>query len=244
MTQFSKEQVIQWNQLLEGQSIDQVLDWLFSQENFGQIAMTSAFYSGDIVLQHQVMQRNQKTPVIFLNTGYHFDETLQYVRDTMDLLGGTLWEMQPEKPRAEFEKMHGGPIYQTNPDACCDFNKTQPLKKALAKVNVWLTALRRDQSETRKNTEVVELYRDDLIKVNPLVRWTRKDIYYYLEEHHIPDHPLIQKGYPSIGCSPEFCTSPLGGNLRTPEARANERAGRWQGKDKTECGIHTFMEKK
>ena len=237
MQKFEKSQVVEWNQKLEGKSIGEILGCVFAA-NLGQVSMTSAFYSGDIVVQHQVMQRNKNTPVIFLNTGYHFSETLQYVQDTMKLLGGTLREMHPEKPRAEFEKMHGGPIYQSNPDACCDFNKTQPLKKALESVNVWITALRRDQSPTRINTEVVELYREDLIKVNPLVRWTVKDIYYYLKENNIPDHPLIDKGYPSIGCAPEYCTSPLGGNLR-----AGERGGRWKDREKIECGIHTFMEK-
>ncbi len=170
-------------------------------------------------------------PVLFLDTGYHFPETLAY-RDRI----AAAWDLHlvnllPEQTVAEQETQFGI-LYQTAPDRCCALRKVGPLFDALAGYQTWVTGLRRQQSKSRANLQIEESFAlpngTSLTKLNPLAEWTTRDVWHYAEEHEIPLLPLYDAGYTSIGCAP--CTSlPLDPN--------DPRSGRWSGR-KLECGIH------
>ncbi len=132
-----------------------------------------------------------------------------------------------------FKKISTHP-YADNPDLCCHINKVEPMQRAVQGLKAWISALRKDQSSSRSNIEILEGYEGGLIKINPLANWTRKEIWNYLYHNNVPYHPLHDQGFPSIGCEP--CTKSI-------EAGAEERSGRWAGKGKLECGIHTFLKK-
>jgi phosphoadenosine phosphosulfate reductase len=137
----------------------------------------------------------------------------------------------------EQNRLHGPRLFERDTDACCRLRKVEPTERALEGLDAWVAGLRRDQSKTRADIDVLELYdrpTGALVKVNPLLNWTRKDTWKYLLDHEIPYNPLLDQGYKSIGCWP--CTQPVA-------ADADERAGRWGGQ-KAECGIHTFMARK
>jgi phosphoadenosine phosphosulfate reductase len=174
-------------------------------------------------------------PIVFINTGFHFPETLAYRDELVRRFGFNLVELHPVMPREEFARTHGLDLYARDPDLCCQINKVEPLKRHLVGVRGWINGRRRDQGASRRGVGVVEAYEGGLYKINPLATWTSRDTYYYLERHGIPTHPLFEKGYASIGCAP--CTRPI-------LPGEDERAGRWAGSDKTECGIHTFLERK
>jgi phosphoadenosine phosphosulfate reductase len=169
--------------------------------------------------------------VLFLDTGYHFPETLAY-RDRMT----AAWDLHlinllPEQTVAEQEAQFGI-LHQTAPDRCCGLRKVGPLFRALADFRVWVTGLRRQQSKSRADLQMEELFTPpggaSLAKLNPLADWTTRDVWHYAEHHHIPLLPLYEQGYTSIGCAP--CTS-------LPLDPDDPRSGRWSGR-KLECGIH------
>jgi phosphoadenosine phosphosulfate reductase len=119
-----------------------------------------------------------------------------------------------------------------DPDLCCYLNKVQPMQEALTGYRVWISGIRRDQTAIRAKAKFLELQENGLLKVNPLLNWKKEDVNRYIEEHNLPHHPLYEKGYRSIGCAP--CTIAIGVN-------DDERAGRWAGRGKVECGLHTSM---
>jgi phosphoadenosine phosphosulfate reductase len=220
---------------LESTAPETILRWAFT--TFGDDAiLTCSFQHDGIVLAHMLQQIAPQIRVVFINTGFHFAETLAY-RDRIvaALPIHTFVELQPIVPRDEFARTYGLDLYARDPDRCCQINKVEPLRRYLRDVGCWMNGRRRDQSSVRQVLRVVEVYRDGLYKVNPLVNWTGRDSYEYLERHGIPLHPLFERGYASIGCEP--CTRPV-------LAGEDERDGRWAGSDKTECGIHTFLEPK
>jgi phosphoadenosine phosphosulfate reductase len=134
--------------------------------------------------------------------------------------------------REQFDRAHGLDLYRRDPDLCCAINKVAPLRKALQGVRCWINGRRRDQSALRRNIAMIERYEGGVYKVNPLLHWMSKDTHRYLADYDIPTHPLFEKGYASIGCAP--CTRPI-------LAGEDERAGRWSGTAKSECGIHTLL---
>ncbi len=138
---------------------------------------------------------------------------------------------QPELTVAEYEAKHGGPLYKTNPDQCCFDRKVTVLKKAAEGWDAWMTAIRRDQSPDRAGAAIVGIDKKfNLVKINPLANWTKQDVWKFITDHDVPYNPLHDQGYPSIGCWP--CT-------RAVMFGEDERAGRWSGTQKTECGLHT-----
>ena len=149
-----------------------------------------------------------------------------------DRNGLNLRERRAAMPREEFARLHGLDLYERDPDLCCQIHKVEPLRAALEDVRCWINGRRRDQVAARRSIGVAERYEGGLHKVNPLAAWTAADTYRYMQKHSIPEHPLFEKGYASIGCAP--CTRPI-------LAGEDERAGRWSGTGKTECGIHTFL---
>jgi phosphoadenosine phosphosulfate reductase len=176
-------------------------------------------------------------PVLFLETGYHFAETYAY-RDRMVAEWGlNLVNLSSPRTVARHEAAFGK-LYQTAPDKCCQLRKVQPLLQGLKDFDIWFTGLRREQSPTRANLQLVETHTlpsgKKIAKVNPLAFWTWKELWRRQDEQHIPTLPLYDQGYPSIGCEP--CTS-------LPLSAEDQRSGRWAGR-KLECGIHTFAEGK
>ncbi|MGJ8527605.1 phosphoadenylyl-sulfate reductase [Maritalea sp.] len=193
------------------------------------IAMVSSFGADSSVLLHMVAQINPHQEVLFLETGKHFAETLEYVEMMKKHLGLTnVRFLEPDTKDVErFDAK--GDLWQTDPDSCCHIRKTEPLDAALKNYGGWVTGRKRFQTNDRGVLPHFELTTDDRIKVNPLAYWDNDDVKAYREAHDLPAHPLFLKGYLSIGCAP--CTSMV-------KDGEDPRSGRWRGKDKTECGIH------
>jgi phosphoadenosine phosphosulfate reductase len=195
------------------------------------ICLTCSFQAEDMVALHLVRERLPQVPVLFLETGYHFDEVYKYRDEMTARYGLNLVNVIPEHTVAEQESQFGL-LYQTQPDQCCKFRKVGPLFRALESYDVWFTGLRRVQSPTRANLQVFDTFPlptgKKLSKVSLLADWTDKDVWGFAKENDIPLLPLYQLGYTSIGCEP--CTA-------LPADPGNARSGRWAGR-KLECGIH------
>jgi phosphoadenosine phosphosulfate reductase len=194
----------------------------------GKLALVSSFGAESAVLLHLAAQIDPSIPVLFLDTGQHFGQTLDYRKQLAAKLGLTdVHDLRPayadlatQDPSAD--------LYKTDTDACCNIRKVLPLDRALADFDAWITGRKRFQSATRLSLPVVEVGEGKL-KFNPLANWSKTEIDAYAEAHALPAHPLVSFGYPSIGCWP--CTKPV-------EEGQDVRAGRWADSDKTECGIH------
>ena len=189
----------------------------------GRIALVSSFGAEAVVLLHLVARIEPMTPVLFLETGMLFPETLDYQRRVAKLLGlGDVRLIRPGKRPAP-------DLHRTDPDACCDLRKTRPLELALRGFDAWITGRKRFHGGRRIALPVVETDAAGRTKINPLAAWSVRDIEAYFSRHPLPRHPLVAQGFRSIGCAP--CTT------RTSDDEA-PRAGRWRGRDKEECGIH------
>ena len=202
----------------------------------GLPCVTSSFQTECVVLVHMVTRKRPDIPVLFLETGYHFPETLAYRDQITRDWNLNLINLQSKQSVADQESQFGI-LNQTDPNKCCALRKVGPLFAGLAGYHIWFTALRREQSPTRANLQPVEPFKlttgEILEKVSPLAAWTNRDVWNYLGRHGIPVLSLYDQGYTSIGCQP--CT-----NL--PFDPNNPRSGRWQGKQKLECGIHIQAE--
>lgn len=185
----------------------------------------------DAVLPHLVAQVQPGVDVLFLETGYHFEQTLQ-TRDTVArTLPLRIVEALPRQTVPEQDAEYGPRLHERDPNLCCFLRKVEPLARSLEPYAGWVTGVRRDEAPTRAGTPVIGWDEGhDMVKVNPLATWTTDDVEAYQVEHDLPRNPLVAQGYPSIGCAP--CT-------RRVAPGEDPRSGRWAGKDKTECGIHT-----
>ena len=220
------------NEVFETSRPEEILAWV--TENFAPDAvLTMSFQHEGVVIAHMLQEIAPKTPILFIDTGYHFPETLAYRDELVSRFGLPIRNLSSTMPRPEFIAKHGDDLHQRDPDLCCKINKVDPLQLALQGVRAWINGRRRDQAATRTGMKIAELLRGDILKVNPLANWTSKDTYEYMTRFDIPTHPLFEQGYTSIGCHP--CTRPI-------LAGEDERAGRWAGSGKTECGLHTFLE--
>ncbi|WP_299971273.1 phosphoadenylyl-sulfate reductase [uncultured Roseobacter sp.] len=205
-----------------------ILRHVLQDVQIGQVALVSSFGADSVVLLHMISEIDRTTPVIFLDTLMLFRETLRYQRDVSEALG--LRDVRIIRPDTT-KLIHGDVdclLHQSNPDGCCALRKTEPLTQALEGFGGWITGRRRGQGKTRDALPLFELA-DRKIKINPLVNWGADQIAAYIADHDLPRHPLVAKGYASLGCRP--CTTPVGEN-------EDPRAGRWRGQEKTECGIH------
>jgi phosphoadenosine phosphosulfate reductase len=225
----------QVNRELERAASRDILSWTWSRFR-PDVILTCSFQHDGVALAHMVQDVAPEVRVVFVDTGFHFPETLAY-RDAVlaRIRPRQFVELQPVMPRAEFAARHGVDLYARDPDLCCQLNKVEPLRRYLPGVKAWINGRRRDQASTRQDLRVVEAFKDGLHKVNPLAGWTSRDTFYYMQQHDLPMHPLFEQGYASIGCAP--CTRPV-------LPGENERSGRWAGLAKTECGIHTFLSPK
>jgi phosphoadenosine phosphosulfate reductase len=213
---------------LEDASPKEILRW--AAETFGdRFCVLSSM--GDAVVASLAAKAKPGVDVVFLDTGYHFAETLG-VRDAVAAVYDVnVVSIKPELTVAEQDAAHGKDLFGRDPDACCAIRKVAPLQVALASYDSWATGVRRDESSTRAHTPVVQWdARRGKVKVNPIARWTRDQLDAYIADNHILVSPLIDEGYLSIGCWP--CTNKV-------EPGADPRSGRWVGHAKTECGINT-----
>jgi phosphoadenosine phosphosulfate reductase len=219
---------------------EEILAWAL--DRFGaRAAIGTSFQGAGLVMIHLATQNHLPFPVFTLDTGLLFPETLALKKRLEDFFGLTIESLEPDLTVEEQADINGPELWTRNPDLCCTIRKVLPLRDKLCDLDCWITGLRRQQSETRSSIGIIELYAfdeasgRDIVKLNPMANWTRDAVWNYLREHKIPYNPLHDRGYGSIGCQP--CTK------RTANGE-NERAGRWIGFNKVECGIHTFMPKK
>ena len=210
-----------------GASAEAILAHTLDRTSFGQVALVSSFGAEAVVLLHLAAEIDRSVPVLFLETGMLFPETLGYQTEVADRLG--LTDLRMIRPDADREDPDGR-LHERDPDGCCALRKTRPLDDALRPFDAWITGRKRFHSGARATLPVFEAEPlTGRIKVNPLARWTPAEIAAHMAAHDLPRHPLVARGYPSIGCAP--CTSPVA------EGQA-ARSGRWHGQDKDECGIH------
>ena len=204
----------------------EILDWASGE--FGP-SWCVASSMADAVVPHLASRVQPGVDVIFLDTGYHFAETIgtrDAVEATMPI---TLHTIRPELTVAEQDARYGKDLFASDPDKCCSIRKVTPLGTALAPYAAWTAGLRRDESFSRSRTKVVhwDAHRG-LVKINPIARWTQDDVDSYIAEHNILVNPILSEGYGSVGCEP--CTSKMVGD--------DARSGRWAGFAKVECGLH------
>jgi phosphoadenosine phosphosulfate reductase len=214
---------------LEDASAQEIARW--AAETFGKrLAVTSSME--DAVVAHLVSTALPGVDVIFLDTGYHFAETIGTRDAVAAVYPVNVITLTPRQTVAEQDAEYGAKLHDRDPDLCCKLRKVDPLERGLAPYDAWATGLRRDESPTRANTPVVAWdARRQKVKIAPIARWTQDDVDAYVREHGILLNPLLMDGYASIGCSPESCT-------RRVAPGEDARSGRWSGAGKTECGIH------
>ncbi|WP_237152137.1 phosphoadenylyl-sulfate reductase [Oryzibacter oryziterrae] len=212
----------------DGQEAPVVLRAAIEEHFSGEIALVSSFGADSAVLLHMVAGIDRNLPVVFIDTGKLFGETLRYRDSLVDLL--QLTDVRSIQPQPALLQQHDpeGALWLRDTDACCAVRKVQPLSVAMEGFSSWITGRKRFQAETRTKLPLFEAD-GDKIKVNPLAGWNRARVEAYREEHGLPAHGLVADGYLSIGCMP--CTDRV-------KPGEDERAGRWRGQAKTECGIH------
>jgi phosphoadenosine phosphosulfate reductase len=208
----------------------------FAVEHWGErLLFTSSFGAGSGVLLHLWSRVAPHLPVVMVDTGFLFDETVAYRDALAKRLGLHVEIARPEVPRDDFLWQHGADIMARDPDFCCARNKVAPLRPYIVRSLAWVSGLRRDQGKTREHVPILQATEDGPVQVHPLASMTAADAQAYMLAHDIPEHPLKARRYLSIGCWP--CTQPV------PDGE-EERAGRWTGTAKTECGIHTLLKAK
>src|SRR5450631_4469850 len=216
------------SEALEGKSAEEIACWTVSA--FGKDVIVAASMQ-DVILPHLFSQLVPGVEVLFLQTGYHFQETLQTLEVAIRELPITVIEALPRQSVAEQDAQYGEKLHDRDPNLCCFLRKVEPLARSLDGRAAWVTGVRRIEAPTRADTPIVSWdEKHDLVKINPLVTWSDEDVEAYQVAHDLPRNPLVAQGYPSIGCAP--CT-------RKVAPGEDPRAGRWSGNDKTECGIHT-----
>lgn len=230
----SVEEITRLSEEFEMKTPQEIIQWAVNAF-WPEIAMSSSFQTQSMPLLHMVARLKRGIPVFFIDTGYHFWETLMlreqiasaWKINVIDLYRETRWDA--------FARQNIRNLPQEDPNLCCYLHKVQPMQKALKDIKGWISGIRRDQTSARAHAKIFELQGNGLLKINPLLNWTKADVQSYMEEHELPNHPLYEKGYKSVGCAP--CTIAI-------DVNDDERAGRWSGRGKVECGLHTDMFRK
>lgn len=226
-TEWNAETCAEVNARLESASAAHIADW--AAATFGTRLAVAASMQ-DTILPHLFGTRIPGVDVLFLETGYHFPETLATRDAAATAFDITVVNVEPEQTVAEQDAAYGKDLFATNPTLCCQLRKVDPLRKALAGYDAWVTGARRVDAVTRSELPVVSWdAKHGLVKINPLSLWDDAAVEAYQVAHDLPRNPLVAQGYPSIGCLP--CTQKVAPG-------ADPRSGRWAGQDKTECGIH------
>jgi len=234
---FTSSEVIALAQEFESASATEILKWTYEQ--FGSTAaIGTSFQGAGLVTIHHAVAAGLPLPVFTIDTGVLFPETLELKSRLEDYFGLVIEALVPERTMEQQAQDIAPELWLSNPDLCCTLRKVEPLQKKLNQLDAWIAGLRREQSAGRADVQILELYEFDrlreknILKVNPLARWSRDQVWAYIRQHGIPYNPLMDRGFRSIGCYP--CTSVV-------ISGQDERAGRWTGFDKNECGIHTFL---
>jgi phosphoadenosine phosphosulfate reductase len=218
------------SQLLEGATPQDILRWA-TRRFAPRFTMATAFGPEGMCLIHMLSEIAPQTPLFNLETGYQFAETMELREEVKRRYGIEVEYKYPELSVEQYEAAHGGPLYKTNPNQCCADRKLSVLRRAAQGFHAWGSAIRRDQSPDRARAPIVGWDKKfNLVKVSPLANWTKKEVWGFITANDIPYNPLHDSGYPSIGCWP--CT-------RRIMDGEDERAGRWSGFAKTECGLHS-----
>jgi phosphoadenosine phosphosulfate reductase len=219
----------------EHETLEEVLSWTWGK--FGErAAIGTSFQGSGLVIIDYAVRLGLPFPVFTIDTGLLFPETYELKQRLEQFFGIQIEPLQPAQTVAEQNSEYGPELWKTNPDSCCLMRKVLPLQRKLSTLDVWITGVRRNQSDTRQTTRILELYEFDklrshhLLKLNPMAAWSREKIWDHIKERGIPYNPLHDQGYSSIGCWP--CT-------RAVMFGEDERAGRWSGFAKKECGLHT-----
>jgi phosphoadenosine phosphosulfate reductase len=228
---FTQAHIAAANKALDGQSPQDILRWAV-QTFHPRLTMATAFGAEGCCLIHMLAEIEPTVRLFNLETGYQFAETLELRERIKERYGIEVELVRPDLTVAEYEAEHGGPLYVHRPDQCCQDRKILPLRRAVVGYDAWLSAIRRDQTTHRAAAGVVQWDgKFNLVKINPLLGWTKKDVWAFVMKHEVPYNALHDQGYPSIGCWP--CTQPVANG-------EDERAGRWAGTVKKECGLHVI----
>ena len=223
------ENLQRWAHDLEGRSTVEVLQWAVEQYA-PRLTFATGFGPEGCVIIDLIGRHRLAIDVFTLDTGLLFPETYELWRHLEEWSGVQIRAVRPSLSVGDQATVHGDRLWEKRPEQCCEMRKVVPLKAELKNVDAWISAIRREQTPQRATALVAEWdSKFDIVKINPLVRWTKQEIWDYLRKHEVPYNPLHDQGYPSIGCSP--CTSPI-------QPGEDDRAGRWRGTDKTECGLH------
>jgi len=228
------------NERFNAQPTEEILRWSWERFN-SRAAIGTSFQGAGLVMMHLAKLSGLSFPVFTLDTGLLFSETIELKKRLEDFLGIEIEGVHPDLSVEQQNEAQGPELWNHNPDLCCTMRKVLPLQGKLAELDCWITGLRREQSETRATVGFVDVYIFDensgreIVKLNPMANWSRDAVWSYIKQNRIPYNPLHDRGYRSIGCWP--CT-------KVTANGENERAGRWTGFSKVECGIHTFMSKK
>jgi phosphoadenosine phosphosulfate reductase len=231
MVTFSPEQIQAAEQALAGKSPQEILRWTV-ERFFPKLTMATAFGPEGNCIIAMLAEIEPRVRIFNLETGYQFQETLDLRERIKEKYGIEVEYVRAELSVAEYEAEHGGPLYNLRSDQCCHDRKVLPLRNAVVGYDAWISSIRKDQTAHRARAGVVQWdAKFSLVKVNPLLGWTKKDVWAFVMKHEIPYNPLHDQGYPSVGCWP--CTRPV-------QDGEDERAGRWAGTVKKECGLHVI----
>ena len=232
-TLLSEERVRELSLGFEEAAPREIVRWALEDAGLERVAVASAFQAEGTAVIHMAASVRPDVPILFLETGFHFAETLAFKERLTELLGLNVVDLTGDFTVDAQAEAFGPRLYERDPHLCCELNKVEPWRRALDGLDLWITSMRRDSAWTRRDTPIVSLAEAPsgrrVLKVNPIANWTRRDAWTYLREHDLPHNPLYELGYASIGCAP--CT-------RAIQPGEDERAGRWSGSNKVECGIH------
>jgi phosphoadenosine phosphosulfate reductase len=225
------EEIVRRSAELETATPQEILKW--ATDRFApHFTMATAFGPEGMTIIHMLAEIAPETPIFNLDTGYQFEETLELREQVKAKYGIAVEYKRPELTVEQYEQLHGGPLYKTNPSQCCGDRKLKVLVAAVKGMHAWASAIRRDQSPDRAQAAIVGWDKKfQLVKISPLANSTKSDIWKMITDHDIPYNPLHDKGYTSVGCWP--CT-------RAVQVGEDDRAGRWSGTAKTECGLHSM----
>lgn len=229
MNLLEKEQLIHVKaEQFENASPQEIIAW--AVETFPNITLACSFGAEDVVLVDMLQKISPSSDIFYLDTDFHFKETYE-TRDTIAAKYNLEFvRVSPKITPEEQALQYGEQLWTSDPNACCNIRKVEPLTRVLGGYEAWITGIRRDQAPTRANAKKIEYdTKFGLVKFNPLADWTSEDVWNYIRKHDLIYNPLHDRNYPSIGC--EYCTRPV-------MPGEDPRAGRWAGSDKTECGLH------
>ena len=209
---------------------EDLLKWTIEHFGVDKIVMGTGFGAPGVVLLDILKKVNKNVDVFYIDTGVLFKETYELKNQLESHYNMKFKRVSTQIPMVQQRELYGDELWNRDPNLCCNIRKVMPLKKALSSHDAWITAIRKSQTDMRKDSDAIEYdERYNVTKINPLINWTHKEVWDYIEEFKLPFNKLHKEGYPSLGCT--HCTTAV--NLGE-----DDRAGRWRGSGKTECGLH------